>query len=158
MVCSLNNNFMIRKFLAIVFAIMICPAVWGGEAIVLHLTGSRSVVIPFDDAAEITFSDAQVNFGQRSYPLAEVVRYEFSNGDDSGIEAIEGPMKGIVIDPAGYIDFAGIGAEAADIAVYSVAGVAMPYDLSGSVIDISELSPGVYVVHIGSSTFKMQKR
>ena len=126
------------------------------NAVVLYMTANRTKVIPLEDAREISFSGSQINIGLLSFPLSEIVRYEFGD-ESSSIEKIEGDLTGITIDPHGYIDFS-MHNEYSPINVYSVDGTEHPFTLRDKTIDISSLSAGIYIVRIGNTSFRMLKK
>lgn len=126
------------------------------DAVILHMTAGRTKVIPLEDAHEISFSGSQMNVGLQSFPLSDIVRYEFGD-KSSGIEKIEGDLNGIVVDPSGYIDFSML-REKSPINIYSIDGTKHPFILKDKVIDISGLASGIYLVRIGKTSFRMLKR
>ncbi len=126
------------------------------DAIVLYMTADRTKIIPFEDAREITFSGTQMNIGILSFPLGDIIRYEFGD-ESSSIEKVEGNLTGITIDRRGYIDFS-MHSENGPVSIYSTDGSERPFILKDKVIDISGLSAGIYLVRIGRSSFKMTKK
>lgn len=133
---------------------------WADEtnAVVLYMTANRTKVIPLEDAHEITFSGSQINIGLLSFSLNEIVRYEF--GTSSYIKDIEGDVsdvKGISIDPQGFIDISKLN-EQSPVSVYGIDGAEHPFILRDKVIDISDLMPGIYVIRIGNTSFRMLKQ
>lgn len=130
---------------------------WADEtnAVVLYMTANRTKVIPLEDAHEITFSGSQINIGLLSFPLNEIVRYEF--GTSSYIKDIEGDVKGISIDPQGFIDISKLN-EQSPVSVYGIDGAEHQFTLRDEVIDISGLMPGIYVIRIGNTSFRMLKQ
>lgn len=126
------------------------------DAVVLYMTADRTKIIPFEDAREITFSGTQMNIGILSFPLSDIIRYEFGD-ESSSIEKVEGNLTGITIDRRGYIDFS-MHSEDGPVGIYSTDGSERPFILKDKVIDISGLSAGIYLVRIGRSSFKMTKK
>lgn len=126
------------------------------DAVILHMTAGRTKVIPLEDAHEISFSGSQMNVGLQSFPLSDIVRYEFGD-KSSAIEKVEGDLNGIVIDPQGYIDFSNH-SEQSPVNVYSIDGAEHPFILKDKVIDISRLTSGFYLVRIGKTSFRMLKK
>lgn len=90
-----------------------------------------------------------------SFSLNEIVRYEF--GTSSYIKDIEGDVKGISIDPQGFIDISKLN-EQSPVSVYGIDGAEHPFILRDKVIDISGLMPGIYVIRIGNTSFRMLKQ
>lgn len=126
------------------------------DAVILHMTADRTKIIPIEDAHEISFSGSQMNIGLLSFPLSDIVSYEFGE-KSSAIDKVDGELNGIVVDPSGYIDFSML-SKKSPINIYSIDGTEHPFILKDKVIDISGLAAGIYLVRIGSTSFRMLKR
>ena len=142
----------------ILLSMLFAPLLLSADAVnsvVLYMTANRTKVIPLEDAHEITFSGSQINIGLLSFSLNEIVRYEF--GTSSYIKDIEGDVKGISIDPQGFIDISKLN-EQSPVSVYGIDGAEHPFTLRDKVIDISSLMPGIYVIRIGNTSFRMLRQ
>ena len=157
-------NFLIRSMKHICTYIiaaltLLAPASLAAEAtdaVILHMTAGGTKIIPVEDAGEITFSGSQMNIGLLAFPLSDIVSYEFSE-KSLAIEEIEGDLRGIAIDPRGYIDFSMYG-EGSPVDVYGIDGIEHPFTLKDKVIDITHLPSGIYLIRIGKTSFRVLKK
>lgn len=127
------------------------------QNLVLHKTWGETVIIPVEDAEEISFTGTRINIGSISLNLEDVARYEFS--DLSGIDdiIIDCNLSGVQIDPRGIITFSDT-SQCSIARVYSASGVECKYTRSGAILDFSGEPTGVYVISCGNKSLKMLKR
>lgn len=146
-----------RTFLLIFFLSIGFGAYAVIDCIVIHTKSDSINIIPLEEAPEITFDSHMMRIGSYDFNLENVVRYEFTEASTVGIESISGELKGFKIDPNGYITVPDAPA-VSDIIIVNKAGISCGYMLNGNIIDIHNLPSDVYVIKIGSSSFKFRKK
>lgn len=110
---------------------------------------SQRPVITFSDADMIVTTDNEI---QIVFSLDDVAEYRIIE-DYSGIMDLLPDKKPVTFS----MDNGYIRTSATDIDIYSVAGELMisSHDGQGNPVSTSSLSPGIYIVRTGTSTFKI---
>lgn len=125
--------------------------------------GSQSVY-QFDESVKITFVDLELHLSTAavdvSIPLADLDKVEYINV--AAIEALPSTSTRIRVSQTDHeIAIAGAPTEAS-VTAYSVAGVMMARTAAApdgtATIDTSAWTPGVYILTVGSQSFKLLTR
>ena len=93
-----------------------------------------------------------------SYPLEKVAKYTYVSAE--GIESING-MRSKFSQDGETLTFSGL-TQGTEIAVYAASGKILRKTKAGphakTIVSVSDLPPGVYLVKVNSITYKITKR
>lgn len=132
------------------------------DCMIVHLQSGDFVVFMLDDNPQILFKENGTEINMHSYQFSEIKKYTFGDSEHLPV----GLSDLIVHEPVSMRDgklIVSVQDENTRLCVYSVLGQEMqlPVALQSdnkTVIDISSLPSGAYVLGIGSETIKFIKR
>lgn len=125
------------------------------DCVEVYEKNGAKTVITLNDASEITFSDNLIHIGTYDFLIANLIRYEFADSNNSGITEIEGDLSNLKIDTKGIIEFP---MEVKEVAVYDLKGNRCHFIRNGNKIDFTNLPADIYLIKIGNSSFKLLKK
>lgn len=129
------------------------------DSVILWLKSGTRIIIPFSDKPEISFADNNITINNRTFDFNQVSKYTI--GGTSSVELINADGKNITLDENGDIiiqDESGI----ADVSVYDIDGIQYNCEITslsnGYVkIALASLAPQIYIIKVGTNSFKIQK-
>ena len=132
--------------------------------LILYLNSGTTLSFPVDEKPQITFEGNVLCINTERYQITDVRKYTFSKNEEVGIEAVEVDKKGVALT---RLDGEKIAVSVKDtdaaVCVYSSNGIEQKVnnvvDADGRIVlNLEGLMPDVYVVSIGSETFKIRKK
>ncbi|MBQ9667056.1 MAG: hypothetical protein IJV33_11400 [Bacteroidaceae bacterium] len=130
----------------------------------LYLNSGTTLSFPVEEKPQITFEGNVLCINTERYQITDVRKYTFSKNEEVGIEAVEVDKKGVALTRLDGEKIA-VSVKDADAAVcvYSSNGieqnVGKAVDADGRIVlNLEGLMPDVYVISIGSETFKIRKK
>ncbi len=134
------------------------------DGIILQIWQSDGKVVNIDlnEQPVTTYSDGNLIITTTkttiTYPLEKVVKYTYVSAE--GIESIDA-MNTKFSQDGETLTFSGL-AQGTEIAVYASSGQMMRKTNTGpqakTIVSVSDLPPGVYLVKVNSVTYKITKR
>lgn len=126
------------------------------DCVVVRLREGLPVLIPLESASDIRFSDNDLVIGDNTFPIQDIVRYEFADTSLLG-DIINDNMKGMTIYPDGLIKFPQ-GMDLTKVHLYDVRGVEYTPDIQGNTLVFGNVEAGIYVINIDGVSFKIVKK
>ncbi len=134
------------------------------QAMVLHLKDGSQVAYFLSSSPKLTFADSQLTLktvlAEVSYPTAALARYCFEMKSPTKIGEIENGQKAVRFE-GNEIRVSGFPA-GQQLEVYATDGrkvASQPVGANGNAtVSLQALPVGVYLIHHGVSTYKVEKR
>ena len=147
------------KSVICIIAMSIALSGFAFDSVILWLKSGTRIIIPFSDKPEISFADNNITINNRTFDFNQVSKYTI--GGTSSVELINADGKNIALDENGDIiiqDESGI----ADVSVYDIDGIQYNCEITslsnGYVkIALASLAPQIYIIKVGTNSFKIQK-
>lgn len=130
----------------------------------IYLHSGAQLSIPVEEKPQITFEGNVLCINTERFQITDVKKYTFSENEAVGIETIEAGKDGMAVKQLeGEKIAVNVKDTKAVVRVYSTNGVERNVRQSlgpdGQVIlDLTGLMPDVYVISVGSETFKIRKK
>jgi len=116
----------------------------------------KQTFVAFKDAGTIEFDDNSVKIAQYIFHLDEVVKYNFGDLSQGGVNEINADLNGWEIDRNGILKAPYL-LDDMMVKVISIDGKEMPVLVQGNIIDITALTTAVYIIQVGTQSFKFAK-
>lgn len=127
------------------------------DCVLITETDGTRTLIPIEDATEMRFTGSSLTVGELDFPIERLQRYEFADSKTEDLETIVLPGMEISIDPIGRFTFSDLDNDT-QITVHNIKGQSFPFGRVGNMVDITGLSPDLYIITIGDNSFKFVKR
>lgn len=146
-------------------AVLCCTAMWGKRGIIVHYGDASTSETAFSDVRDVTFSNGCMlrNFtdgNSISDELSKISRITFGDVSSitTGIDAIDSASQSVSL--SGNVLHISGAANGAVVNIYSVSGARIGSQRIAGNADIvlPSLGKGIYIVKIGSSTYKIAQR
>lgn len=152
-----------KKLLTFLFLFVFAHSVMADDMLLqIWQSDGQVVTINLNEEPMTTYSEGNLIITTTkaviSYPLENVVKYTYISAD--GITTLES-MNTKFSQDGETLTFTGL-AQGTEIAVYASSGQMMHRTKAGSntktIVSVSDLPPGVYLVKVNSVTYKITKR
>lgn len=146
-----------KLFTLLLFSIIAFTSFAEYDCMALYLSNGEKKIIPVSEACEISINGGVLTIGSLQYDIYNINKYEFVNSGDSGISEVEGNLDGFVFNPEGLIY---IPSKLSDekVRIFSISGVEYAAKTENGTIDLTALKKGIYIISVGTITFKFAKR
>lgn len=147
------------KSVICIIAMSIALSGFAFDSVILWLKSGTRIIIPFSDKPKISFADNNITINNRTFDFNQVSKYTI--GGTSSVELINADGKNIALDENGDIiiqDESGI----ADVSVYDIDGIQYNCEITSlsngyAKIALASLAPQIYIIKVGTNSFKIQK-
>ncbi|MGN0230606.1 MAG: T9SS type A sorting domain-containing protein [Muribaculaceae bacterium] len=146
-------------------AVLCCTAIWGKRGIIVHYGDASTSETAFSDVRDVTFSNGCMlrNFTDGntiSDELSKISRITFGEVSSitTGIDAIDSASQSVNL--TGDVLHISGAANGALVNIYSVSGtcICSRRIVGNADIVLPSTGKGIYIVKIGSSTYKIAQR